>query len=779
MLSSRHLASPPSSPDPERTADVRGSLVAALATLLVHSGLALWLPMADSFNKYGLAAQHYLAGSLPMERLMDFSPLYFQLSLWLEQFFAHPGPALQGLQILLAAISVGIFHRLLSRRLPPLWASLGTALLALDPLLLVYERIFEPEIFQLVLLLAVIVLLESPRRGAPWLAGLLAALCLATRPTFLPAFLAVPLYYRWRRSQLEAGAASWRQASLGFALPVVAILALLAWRADHATGDWRTPSMNPGTVFFEGNNPLSRGTSAMYPPVVLGLIHRSQQQIPDSGHVHYRHLARAMYGDEELSIRRVNAYWSGKAWHFIRQEPGVFGQRLLLKVLYACHNFRWHDVPAAWKYESTLPLPSVPFALLSALALCGTLLQARNWQGSLLFYLLAGVQLAVMVVFYVSARQRLAILPAVIYFAMLAIRHFYGQRRQGILGFGLALLLALSLWLPDAAMRDEAYRRQSFRLAEGLFDEARQLSQQTTSAGQELIVEAFVQVPWWLEDLYPTYFPRRSGPLEERVVSGLAQRQVPAAFDAAWRFDLATLQLAVKSEDFPSTVAPLLERTSPPVYRGGQQSSEPSLLMAQHHLSLGRTDEARQYLRQALNSTPGDPFVLAALVALDGDPASRETLYAYWSRADAQLLIGRALLDQGKAAAAVSVLNLVLATLPELRPARIYLAVALARLGQDEAAVSQYLTAAADEPQPLLYGDDIRALFERWVAARSDDPQSLFYAAQILHRHGDFARARELLLSHQPPPDAAALWRQELSHIEANVRAAQLSTTEP
>ena len=775
------MRAPPRDAEPHRPSSTLSSYVAALSTLLVHSGLALWLAMPSTFNKYGLAAQHHLAGTLPTERWMDFSPLYLQLSLWGERLLEHPGPALQGLQIALAAAAVGIFHHLLRRRVSAPWAGLAAAALALDPLLLVYERIFEPEIFQLVLLLAIIALLESRRRHAPWMAGILAALCLATRPTFLPAFLAVPLFYRWRRHRLSAGPMSWRRASIAFALPLIAALALLAWRADRATGDWRTPSMNPGTVFFEGNNPLSRGTSAIYPPVVLSMIQRSQQQIPDSGHVHYRRLARAVHGDATMSIRRVNAYWSGKAWHFIRREPGVFVEGLLRKVLYACHSFRWHDVPAAWKYESTLPpLPSVPFALLSALALFGTLLEARRWQRSLLFYSLAAVQLAVMVVFYVSARQRLAILPAVIYFAVLALRHLYGLGRGGLLRSILVLLLALSLWLPDAAMRDEAYRRQNFNTAEGLFDEARRLADgQATAAGQALIVEAFVHVPWWLDGLYPTYFPRTSGALEARVLDGLIRRQVPAAFDDSWRFDLATLHLRFRPQGFDDAIAPLLGRTSPPVYRGGRQSSEPSLLVARRLVVLGRHGEARQALSDALRSTPGDPFVLAAQVALDDNADARQTLFDCWSRADAQLLLGHALLDMGRAEAAAGPLESLLVDLPELRQARIYLAVALARQGQDDEAVAQYLTAAAEAPQPLLYPDEVIALFERWAQAHAEDPRSIFYAAQILHRHGAFEAARQLLLSRPPPPDVAGRWRQELSQVEAHRLAAQASTNEP
>ena len=159
--------------------------------------------------------------------------------------------------------------------------------MALDRHLLVYARILEPEVCLLFCLLAFLWLLDQKTRLAPWLAGGSAALCLAIRPTFLPAFLLVPLYY-WLRG--DPGK-PWRGKSSAFLAPVAAVL-LLALRASAVTGDPRTPMMNPGTVFFEGNNPLSQGTSAIYPPVVLAFVRHSGDE-PDPAHQHYRRIARA------------------------------------------------------------------------------------------------------------------------------------------------------------------------------------------------------------------------------------------------------------------------------------------------------------------------------------------------------------------------------------------------------------------------------------------------------------------------------------------------------
>lgn len=55
----------------------------ALATLAVHALIAVAYDFPGSFRKYPLAAELFLAGKLPVERMVDFSPLYFELNVLL------------------------------------------------------------------------------------------------------------------------------------------------------------------------------------------------------------------------------------------------------------------------------------------------------------------------------------------------------------------------------------------------------------------------------------------------------------------------------------------------------------------------------------------------------------------------------------------------------------------------------------------------------------------------------------------------------------------------
>ena len=748
-----------------------------LATLALHGFIAWLYPLPGSFRKYSLAAEQYLAGELPGERLVDFSAFYFHLSVLLERLLPWPETALTWLQIALAAASVALVFHLIERRVGAAWAALAALVMALDRHLLIYARILEPEVCLLFCLLAFLMLLDRKTEMA-WLAGVAAALCLAIRPTFLPAFLLVPFYYRLRELSATDGSAErpsvspWLKASFAFLAPVVAMLVLLALRSAAITGNPRTPMMNPGTVFFEGNNPLSQGTSAIYPPVVLAYVRHSGEE-PDPAHQHYRTVARAAMADSGVagndaagsqgkSIAEVNAYWSQLALRFIRDHPGRWLELLGVKLKRAFHSFRWHDVPTAWKLDQRLFfVPALPFALLSALAFAGALFEVRRWRASLLYYALAAIQLAVMLFFYVSARQRLVLLPALLYFAAIAARRLVRERAWAWLV--LVALLALTFSLPDDAMDDEAYRRRGWQETEYRLEQVRQKSRtQPLALHAELAVEAVASAPWWLDWLRPAYFPHDKGTLEERVAGLLASRR-PASSPAD--FDLAAVHLAAgQLAEARSLLEPLGEQGRA-VYRGGRHPSEPLTLLARAMALAGDRDGATRLLERSLERSPGDPFTLAELVAL-GDSTYQETLLRTWSSLDAQYLLGRALLIHGRPRDAAQALGFVVSRLPDFRDARVLLAAALGATDQIEEGTRHYLEATRTRPEPILAGPEISALFRRWAA---DHPESLevqLYAAQVLHRHGHFREALAMLDALEAPAQLENAVERERDRIQ-------------
>lgn len=747
--------------DGGRPAALRGALVAALATLLLHGALALWIAPREDFRKYTAAASLLRDGQLTDERQMDFSPLYLALAVAADALSPRPELALRALQLVLASAAVGLLYFLLRQRFPRWVTIIMAVVLALDRNLLVYEHVLEPEIALLAGLLLSLVLLEARGRATAVGAGIAAALCLGLRPNLLPVFLLAPVAL-WLAAR---GEKHWRRRALLFTLPVVAALALLAARSARLTGDPSTPAMNPGTVFFEGNNPLSRGTSAVYPPLVLALVTQGGDQ-PDSAHQHYRDVARAATG-RPLSVAAVNRFWADRALAFLGDHPRyAFGQ-VIGKLRRAFHNYRWHDVPAAWRHDRRMPLPAPPFALLAALALVGMLTEARRWRLSLLFYALAASQLGVMLVFYVSARQRLVWLPALLFFAAAALT--MQHRRRAVLLWSGALLLGLNGMLPTDLSRDEEHqRRGTLEAKERLATIARALPAEPAAWHTATAVEAMAAAPWAIEIMRPAFLSQEGGAIEARVGAALEARDdgsVPG------RFDRAAFALRLGDPTAAAALFSALAAEDTVVYRRALEPSLPGFYLGRAAALQGGVEGATVHLEAALKGAPGDPFVLAELALLAPGSAHEAALFRYSSALDGRFLRGRAALVHGRWAQAKEDLGYVAARLPHLHRVWLHLAAALGELGEIEAGVQRYLAGLRIAVEPIQHDRQIVDLFLHWAASHPERPGTQLLSAQVLRQYGHFHDALALLEGLTAPPLLGDEIEAEITRLQRDLAA--------
>ena len=721
----------------------RAAVLLALAALAVLAPVALHTRSGLRFLKYPVAAEHLLAGTLAPERLVDFSPLYLWLNVLAVRFLPEPAVALLGLQTLLAALAVGLLYVVLRRRVSGRLALLGCAGLLLNRNLLVHQSILEPEVLLLFLLMLVLVLIARPGGGSTFAAGIAGALALATRPSLLPVLAFVPVVFALGPPANVGSRTAHRRLGVRcaiFLLPLVLAVAATMVRSARATGDPLAPGMNPGTVFFEGNNPLSFGTSAVYPPVVAWLAQQpSSGSQPDYAHQIYRDIARASTG-RQLSVREVNAYWQGRALAFMRDEPLRWLRLELGKLTLALHNVRLHDVATAWLIERELGLlPTLPFALVGALALVGLLIEASRWRTSLIFYVLFSSQLLVMLVFYVSARQRIALLPAACYFAVVALERLARPRRGWYLA--LVALLALCLVLPHPQLAELDYQRRHAFEAEAIASELRPAFAKDPPAWHlERAVALLAARPGVVDRQRPAYLPQEEQGIDARVLAAVEARgeTSPSA-----RFDHALASLAAGRPEAAEAELAALEAGGFTPYRLAMPITL-ATYRAQVARARGRGCDARAFLRQALEKAPGDPFALAERLVASGDPEDRRRLYAYWSRVDAEILLGRAWLAHGDARAALEHLRWAAAAAPALRSVQIDLAVALAGAGQRDEGVRHFLAEQAKSVDPIAHDPEVPKMFRAWLA-EAPEPRRRLVTAQVLYAYGYLREALALL----------------------------------
>ena len=701
----------------------------AFLSLTVHSAV-LFKMQTGLLVKYSHAAELLLQGKLTGERILDFSPFYLQLNILLHKIGASSSTLLW-IHILCTAMASGLFYLLLGRYCHPWITAAGTTAFILDRSLMTYTSIFEPETFLLLFIVAFTYFVTLQTNRSALISGIFFGLALLTRPNFLPVLLVVPVFFK-----LNSTGKVWRTKAIFFLVPALLFVAGLWLRNTHITGYFSPFVMNPGTVFYEGNNPNSWGMSSIYPPV-LNRLSQQYSREPDYHHQLYRDFARKIT-KKHLSVPEVNSYWSQKAVKFLTEHPRrtlkLFGRKLL----HIFHRYQWHDLAVAYSMERALQQGSIvntPFALVSALALVGLLVFGREWRQYLIFYALFFTQLLTMLVIYVSARQRISVIFLFLFFACSAVQRMVDSRKTRWLLL-LVLVLIFPLHLKTDLMNEEDHLWKSIQRSNIHLSEAYRLRNQgklVEAAGRSALSLAFA--PWFLDSRRPANLP-----FTDRYVN--ASLMVQTVESESREMDRALLLLA---EDRPVEAEAIFRRLYQQGFspkRDHYQSSELQFYLARCALQKNNRKEAISILQRAIVDSPGDPSSLAYLKALTGHIEYQQMLTRYFDEIDAAFYLGKSHFETGSPNEAVHYFQYVVNMLPEFRPAHLYLAAALSRSSIYDSAAEHYREAIRLNPDPVYFEQEILSTFEE-LAKRKDTAVDYYSYGVVLRQFGHFQAALE------------------------------------
>jgi tetratricopeptide (TPR) repeat protein len=680
------------------------------------------------FHKYVLAARQAIGGSLPGERLLDFSPLYLFFHTLTQKFLKQPGLFLKLSQIVWASLSVSLLLLILKRFVRFPVAIIGTIALALNPTLIVLTQAYEPEALALLLLLAFLYFALRDDWPSHLLSGGLAGLAFLVRPNILLVLLFVPIHFLVNPDRVRAKRLV---SALCFSLPVLVSLSLLLIRNERVTGRMTLLTMNPGTVFYEGNNPLSWGTTSVYPYLVYDLA-RQYSQTPDVQHELYRRLARLSTG-KDLTVFEVNAYWMGKAVRFIRDHPRRYGQIVVHKIFHLFHSYDWHDLYNAYWNQRRLvrsAIPTIPWGIISALAVIGLVSQARLLRKRLLFYALFVGQAGLMLVFYVSARQRLVLLPALLFFACAGLDFMATRRRRWLL---LAAVIPLSamLLIPTGLMREEDHLWQGVRNSSDHLSEANRKRKELDFPEAEISASlALAAAPWLLDSVRPSDLSFEPAGFAAEALTHLRPATSSELFDQAFLLleagELDKAEMAWKG---------LIDRGRK-FKRDYYQPSAPQYYLGQVYIERGDRETACRFLLEGLRSYPADPSSLAALTALTGDTSYSQMLFSYIDDISAHLYLGKAYLLAGVPGKAAVHFDHVARRLPDYRPAQIYLAAAMGLAGQEDSAASLYMDVISGRPEPVILEKPLLQIFKARSEKSPLDVRAVFEYGIVLRQFG-------------------------------------------
>lgn len=327
--------------------------------------------------------------------------------------------AVKAVQVLLGLVTLYFVYRTgekLGSRGTGLWAA---ALGAVYGPLFFYEGLVIPEALGVALYAAalylLLVYLEKRTVAAAARLGAVAGLATLTKAGILLFIVALAAW----------GMARGRGRSGGIKAPLTLLIATLAvllpvtaHNAYHGK-DRVFLSSHSGFNFYVGNNPAAEGVFKAPPGVGTNV----ESQARDA-----RLIAESAAG-RSLKPSEVSAYWSSKAWAYIRQNP-VDAAALWLRKAALFHDAREisdvQDYAFERNFNPMLRLPWPDFGWIVPLVFIGALYAARSGgtAGRATVLWVIGYTAAVCV-YFVNARYRIPLLPAYLVLAA------YGATRLG------------------------------------------------------------------------------------------------------------------------------------------------------------------------------------------------------------------------------------------------------------------------------------------------------------------------------------------------------------
>lgn len=204
------------------------------------------------------------------------------------------------------------------------------------------------------------------------------------------------------------------------ALSAAAVISPVTFHNWRVSGDLIPIAWQGGYNFFLGNNRQATGWSATAPGV------RGSWQ---GGYEDAINIAEANAG-RAMSVKEVDDFWWELGFSEISADPGAYlalmGKKKLYffngfeipnnQNIYLVERFSWLADALFWRAPGYFP-----YGLLAPLALLGIALSLKHWRRYLALYLFVVSYFASVILFFVCARYRQPVIPALLLFAGLAV----------------------------------------------------------------------------------------------------------------------------------------------------------------------------------------------------------------------------------------------------------------------------------------------------------------------------------------------------------------------
>jgi 4-amino-4-deoxy-L-arabinose transferase-like glycosyltransferase len=222
---------------------------------------------------------------------------------------------------------------------------------------------------------------------------------------------------------------AWREGA-ALVLGAAVVLGVVATRNRVVGGEWIVTTAQAGQNFYQGNN--AGATTGRY--VALPFV-RSNPKYEEHDFV----AEAERRSGRTMTTRDASRFWFAEALAWIRSHPGDWLRLMAKKVVVLWEAYEVPDNLDYYVYRETAPVLRLPlpgFGLVAPLGLLGAFLLRNRpgWARGILvhFTVYAGSVL----LFFVIARYRLAMIPALFPMAGYAVVHMARAARDAVQGRG-------------------------------------------------------------------------------------------------------------------------------------------------------------------------------------------------------------------------------------------------------------------------------------------------------------------------------------------------------
>ncbi|SYZ74075.1 conserved membrane hypothetical protein [Candidatus Zixiibacteriota bacterium] len=350
-----------------------------------------------------------------------------------------------------AALVFLIGNRLFSKKIGII-AGFGFALYGT---MIFYDAMFLLEVLFVFLVLLAVYLMIISQSDIDWrkwlLIGFIMGLAAITRPNIL---LIVPLFMIWIYWSFKEIKGFARKMILPLILAIGTVVAIfpVTLRNYLVTGEAILISSQGGVNFYIGNNPDAEGLTMLMPEVKL------DESLPWTEFNAATRAAAEKEAGKKLTVGQESSFWTKKAEHFIFSQPGKFISLTFKKLIYLFLGFENSDNGDIYFSRNFSSLFSIllwhkliyfPFGLIFPLAVVGMVEGWKRRRDLALLYIFVIGYVPTVILFLVTARHRLPLIPFLLLFAALGAvgiwEHWKKKEKRRVAFYGAIFLVFLVL----------------------------------------------------------------------------------------------------------------------------------------------------------------------------------------------------------------------------------------------------------------------------------------------------------------------------------------------